>query len=105
MSRPCCWPKRVTGSECLQRNHLRVRSILPYVVAPPAEVHTTFGQLQEKEDEYDAEDDARVESRRKNIIVSYPPVEVEASYEPLEDATDQSPRHNVCTIKRWDVVR
>jgi len=53
------------------------------------------GQLQGKEYGDEAENDARIESRRKNIIVSHPPTEVEAPHEPLEEETDQGPRRNV----------
>jgi len=94
----------LTGSEHLQRNQLRVRSILPYVVAPPVEAETAFGQLEGKEDDDEAEDEACIESRREKIIVSHPPTEVEAPHEPLEDETGDDPRRKVDTVSRWDAV-
>jgi hypothetical protein len=45
-----------------------------------------------KEGGDEAEGNARIESRRKKIIVSHPSTEVEVPHEPLEDATDQDPR-------------
>jgi hypothetical protein len=94
----------LTFTECLQRHHIRVRSILPYIVAPPVEVETAFGQLQGKENDDEAEYDARIESHRGKVIVSHPPTEVEAPHEPLEDETRQDPRRKVYAVGRWDAV-
>jgi len=94
----------LTWRERLQRNHLRVGSVLPYVVAPPAEIDATFGQLQGEEDDDEADDDARIESRRKKVIVSHPPTEVEAPHEPLEDETGDEPRRKADAVGRWDTA-
>lgn len=94
----------MTFTECLQRHHIRVRSILPYIVAPPVDVETAFRQLHGKENDDEAEYDARIESHRGKIIVSHPPSEVEASHEPLEDETRQGPRRKVYAVDRWDEV-
>jgi hypothetical protein len=94
----------LTWSERLQGHQIRVRSILPYVVAPPVDVETAFGQLHGKENDDEAEYDARIESHRGKIIVSHPPTEVEAPHEPLEDATRNDPRRKVYAVGRWDAV-
>ena len=60
--------------------------------------------MQGKEDDDEADDDARIECRRKNIIVSHPPTEVVAPHEPLEYAAGQDPRRKVYAINGWDVV-
>lgn len=94
----------MTWSEWLQGHHIRVRSILPYIVAPPVDVEPAFGQLHGEENDDEAEYDARIESHRGKIIVSHPPTEVEAPHEPLEDETRQDPRRKVYAVGRWDAV-
>jgi hypothetical protein len=94
----------LTTTECLQRCHIRVRSILPYVVAPPGDVEPAFGHLHGNENDDEADYDARIESHRGKIIVSHPPTEVEAPHEPLEDATRQDPRRKVYAVGRRDAV-
>ena len=86
---PCTRSKNLTSRDRLDRYHLGIRRVLPYVIAPPAEVNTA--QLQGKEDDDGANDDACVEPRSKQIIVPHPPTEVEASREPLEDETNNDP--------------
>lgn len=81
----------MTATECFQRYHFRVRSILPYIVAPPADIDAAFRQLKGKENDDEAEYDAPIESHRGEIIVSHPPTEVEAPHEPLEDESRQDP--------------
>jgi hypothetical protein len=94
----------LTFTEYLQRHHIRVRSILPYVVAPPVDVETAFGQLQGKENDDEAHYDARIESHSGEVIVSHPPTEVEAPHEPLKDATGYDPRRKVYAVRRWDAA-
>lgn len=60
--------------------------------------------MQGKEDDDEADDDARIESRRKKVIVPHPPTEVEAPHEPLEDETGDEPRRKADTVGRWDAA-
>ena len=94
----------MTGSESLHGGHPHVRGIFPSVVSPPIDVDAIVRPLQGKEDDDETDDDARIESRRKNIVVSHPPSEVVAPHEPLEDATSNDPPRKVNTINGWGVV-
>ena len=81
-----------------------IRRVLPYIIAPPVEVDTAFRYLQGKEYDDEAEDDACVEPRSKQVIVPHPPTEMEASHEPLEEATNKDPRSVVHAIDGWNAV-
>jgi hypothetical protein len=94
----------VTWRECFQRSHVRIRRVHPYGIAPPVDVNTALWQLQGKEDDDEADDDARVEPRGKQIVVPHPPTEVVASHEELEKATDNHPRYNVDATGRRNSI-
>lgn len=61
--------------------------------------------MQGKENDDEADYDARIESHRGKIIESHPPAEVETPHEPLEDGTRQGPRYKVYAVDRWDAAR
>ena len=89
-SRPRARSKSFARSERLERNQLRVRRILPYRITPPVEVDATIRpQLQGKEYDEQADENASVQSRCEGVVVSQPPTEVVAPHEPLEEDSDK----------------
>lgn len=74
--------------------------MLPNIITPPINVHSTIRISEAEEDNDDRNERPAIESRASNVIILAPPREVLLSNQILEDESRSEPRGEIDTRRR-----